>query len=83
MMYTLLGFPINHSKMVCVPCVAIPILLIIWRFLIQPILLKWWQYRNKQKDTAKCEPPPQLVKECTNGVCTLSWKKSQDDKKSD
>ena len=66
--------------MACIPCVAIPILLIIWRFLVQPLLLKWWQFRNKQKITAD-EQPPELIKECKNGVCTLTWKKSQENKK--
>lgn len=69
--------------MVCVPCVAIPILLIIWRFLIQPILVRWWQFRNKQNEVTNNDQPPQLAKECKNGVCTLSWKKDPDNKKVD
>lgn len=65
--------------MVCIPCIAIPILLIIWRFLIQPLFIKWWQFRNKQIELTNNEQPPQLVKECKNGVCTLSWTKNQDE----
>lgn len=66
--------------MVCVPCVAIPILLIIWRFLIQPLVLKWWQLRGKINKTLNDEPP-QLTKECKNGVCVLSLKNKQDSTK--
>ncbi|CAK9800080.1 UPF0729 protein AAEL015238 [Anthophora plagiata] len=69
--------------MVCVPCVTIPILLIIWRFLIQPLLIKWWKFKNKEKEVTNNEQPAHLVKECKNGVCTLSWKKNEDDKKTD
>ena len=70
--------------MVCVPCFAVPIFLIIWRFLIQPLLIKWWQLRNKGKEAKGDEPCPDLIKECKNGTCTLSWKDNQDAvKKSD
>lgn len=65
--------------MVCVPCVAIPIFLIIWRFFIQPLFIKWWQFRNKQKELINNEQQ-QLVKECKNGVCTLSWSKKENKK---
>lgn len=65
--------------MVCIPCVAIPILLIIWRFLIQPLFIKWWQFRNKQIKLTNNEQPPQLEMECKNGACTLSWTKNQDE----
>lgn len=68
--------------MVCVPCVAIPILLIIWRFLIRPLFIKLWQFRNNQKEIANDEPP-RWVKECKNGVCTLSWQKGEDKQKED
>ncbi|OAD61479.1 hypothetical protein WN48_00421 [Eufriesea mexicana] len=70
--------------MVCIPCIAIPILLIIWRFLIQPLLIEWWQFRNKQKELTNNEQPRQLVKKCKDGVCTLSWvEKHQENKKLD
>ncbi|KOC68321.1 UPF0729 protein [Habropoda laboriosa] len=69
--------------MVCVPCVAIPILLIIWRFLIQPLFIKWWQFKNKQKEVMNSEQPAELIKECKNGICTLSWKNNEDNKKTD
>lgn len=71
--------------MVCVPCFAVPIFLIIWRFFIQPLLIKWWQFRNKdQEETKGDQPCPNLVKECKNGTCTLSWKNNPDTvKKSD
>lgn len=70
--------------MVCVPCFAVPILLIIWRFLVQPLLIKWWELRNKGKEAKGEEPRPELIKECKNGTCTLSWKDNRDSvKKSD
>ena len=59
--------------MVCVPCVIVPILLLIFRFLIQPILMKFW-YRGKKEEGEK---KPELVKECKNGVCTLAWKSNK------
>lgn len=70
--------------MVCVPCIAVPLLLIIWRFIVQPLLMKWWQFRGKLDDSkGKGEQgPPQLIKDCKNGVCTLSWKnKTEEDEK--
>lgn len=72
--------------MVCIQCIAAPILLIIWRFLIQPLILKWWQYGKKMKCAKEDqdEQPADLVKDCKNGVCTLAWKKTNEDaKKSD
>ncbi|EZA62596.1 hypothetical protein X777_10226 [Ooceraea biroi] len=69
--------------MVCVPCFAVPVFLIIWRFLIQPLLTKWWQLRNKGEDTKENPSCPVPVKECKNGTCTLSWKDNRDVKKSD
>lgn len=65
--------------MVCVPCVFIPIVLLIWRFLIQPLVMKFWQYRTKNNDTiGETDVAPQLVKKCENGVCTMKWEtKSQ------
>lgn len=75
-MHTFLEFLISHPKMVCVPCIIIPVLLIIWRFLIQPMLLNWWQFRSKQQEIKTDEQPPELIKECTNGICKLSWKKN-------
>ncbi|EFN80205.1 hypothetical protein EAI_04153 [Harpegnathos saltator] len=69
--------------MVCVPCFAIPILLIIWRFLLQPILVKLWRLRSQEKEVKNGEPCPDLVKECKNGTCTLSWKDNQDAVKKD
>ncbi|XP_076751283.1 UPF0729 protein CG18508-like [Xylocopa sonorina] len=68
--------------MVCVPCIAIPIFLVIWRFFIQPLFIKWWQFRNEKKKTTNDEVP-QLVKECKNGICTLSWTKNEENKKMD
>lgn len=65
--------------MVCVPCIAVPILLIIWKFLIQPLILKWWQFNNKIKCTNEDEQPSDLVKDCKNGICTLAWKKTNKD----
>ncbi|OXU24963.1 hypothetical protein TSAR_000922 [Trichomalopsis sarcophagae] len=64
--------------MVCVPCVIVPVLLLIFRFLIQPILMKFW-YRGKKNEEKK--DAPELVKECKNGVCTLSWKSNKTDAK--
>jgi len=65
--------------MVCVPCFAVPIILIIWRFLIQPLLIKWWQLRSKGQEEIKGDQPcPDLIKECKNGTCTLSWKDKGD-----
>ena len=61
--------------MVCLPCVAVPILLLFWRFLIQPLIMKFWQYKVKNKGESD-EQPPQLVKKCDNGVCTLGWEKT-------
>lgn len=61
--------------MVCVPCVFIPILLLLWRFLIQPLVIKLWQLRMKRKDAVE-EGPPQLVKKCENGVCSMAWERS-------
>lgn len=69
--------------MVCVPCFAIPVLLIIWRFLIQPLLLKWWQLSDKEKGTEETQICPDLVKECKNGTCTLTWKDNRDAVKKD
>lgn len=67
--------------MVCVPCVFIPIVLLIWRFLIQPLLMKIWQYRNKGKENAEeNDAPPQLVKTCENGVCSMRWEKPKAEK---
>lgn len=63
--------------MVCVSCFAIPIVLIIWRFLIQPLLIKLWQLKNLGKEV-KDQPCPTLVKECQDGTCTLSWKDNRD-----
>ena len=62
--------------MACIPCVVIPILLLIFRFLIQPILLKLW-CRKKEGEGEK-KNPPTLVKECKNGVCKMVWKESDD-----
>lgn len=85
-----INFSLDHkiktftTRMVCVPCVAVPIFLIIWRFLIQPLLIKWWQIgRDKEKETKGDQSCPELVKECRNGICTLAWKNNQDVKKSD
>lgn len=64
--------------MVCVPCVIVPILLLIYRFLIQPILMKFW-YRGKKEGENK--ESPELVKECKNGVCTMSWKSNKTEAK--
>uniref|UniRef100_A0ABD2VTT1 Uncharacterized protein n=1 Tax=Trichogramma kaykai TaxID=54128 RepID=A0ABD2VTT1_9HYME len=67
--------------MVCVPCFIGPVLLLIFRFLIQPLLLKFW-YRDQVKDGGN-KNAPEVVKECNNGVCTFSWKKTNktDDEK--
>jgi hypothetical protein len=68
--------------MVCVPCVIVPVLLLIFRFLIQPILIRFW-YRGNKNEGEKKESP-ELVKECKNGVCTLSWKSNKsEESKSD
>lgn len=63
--------------MVCLPCVAVPIVLIIWRFFIQPLIVKWWEYKYG-KNGDKTQQVPTLSKECKNGVCTLSWKAQLD-----
>lgn len=67
--------------MVCVPCFIVPVLLLIFRFIIQPILSKFW-YTGKN-DGQENKQPPELVKECKDGVCTLAWKKSDQSKKSE
>lgn len=61
--------------MVCVPCVIVPVLLMIYRFIIQPILMKFW-YRGKSNEEKK--DAPELMKECKNGVCTFAWKKPEE-----
>lgn len=66
--------------MVCVPCVFIPILLLIWRFLIQPIVLKLWKYRVHRSNSENDKAPPELVKKCDNGVCSMAWEKPQTSK---
>lgn len=64
--------------MVCVPCVFIPILLLLWRFLLQPIFLKLWKIKsNKGENPDENQAPPELVKTCENGVCSMGWKSSQ------
>ena len=64
--------------MVCIPCVIIPILLVIFRFLIQPILLKIWCRKKEGKEGEEGKNPQTLVKECKNGVCKMVWKNSDD-----
>lgn len=59
--------------MVCVPCFIVPVLLLIFRFLIQPILMKFW-YKGKKTNEGEQKEAPELVKECKSGVCTLAWK---------
>ncbi|KAK0098960.1 hypothetical protein PV326_011984 [Microctonus aethiopoides] len=44
-------------------------------FLIQPLVIKLWQLRMKRKDAVE-EGPPQLVKKCENGVCSMAWERS-------
>lgn len=61
--------------MVCLPCVAIPILLLIWRFIIQPIIMKFkgMLMSGTNEDGEKVE----LVKDCKDGKCALSWRKTE------
>jgi len=40
--------------------------------------MKWWQLKNKEEDTKGNQSCPDLVKECKNGTCTLSWKDNAD-----
>lgn len=68
--------------MVCVPCVFIPILLLIFRFFIQPLLVKFW-YRKKDDENGEKKEPPTLVKECKDGVCKMVWKDKKDETKVD
>lgn len=70
--------------MVCVPCFIVPVFLLIFRFIILPILTKFW-YKEKN-DGQESNQPPELVKECKDGVCTLAWKnqtKKAEEKKTD
>lgn len=68
--------------MVCVPCVFIPILLLIFRFFIQPLLVKFW-FRKKEDENEDKKNPPTLEKECKDGVCKLVWKSKKDETKVD
>ncbi|XP_048515288.1 UPF0729 protein CG18508 [Athalia rosae] len=66
--------------MVCVPCVIAPVVLLLWRYLIQPLLIRLWNFwRNIKSDNGQqvVAEPPQLVKECNEGGCKLSWAKNQ------
>ena len=60
--------------MVCIPCVAIPIFLVIYKFIIMPLIQYFWKLTTGEEKKAE------LVKDCKNGVCTLSWKKNEEEK---
>lgn len=58
--------------MVCVPCVFVPLLLIIYRFIIHPILKRFYNFGKKDIDEKK--EPSKPIKDCKDGVCTWKWK---------
>lgn len=67
--------------MVCVPCFIIPVLLVIWRLFIQPILLRFWNPWEKKDEKGNIiKPGTDFPFQCVGGTCKFigSNKKNED-----
>lgn len=64
--------------MVCVPCFIIPVLLIIWRRFIQPIVLRYWNpwaVKDEHGNVIE-DKKPEFPFQCAGGQCPFPIKKS-------
>lgn len=63
--------------MVCVPCFIIPVLLIIWRRFIQPIVLRYWNpwaVKDEHGNVIE-DKKPEFPFQCAGGKCPFPTKK--------
>ena len=78
---------LSGSKMVCIPCIVVPVLLFIWHRFLQPVFLKFWnpwkkiaghQETEKSGKDAICPASNGTAVKSGGVACPFSGKKAEE-----